>query len=60
VAPAETHFIVSREHADEILKLFADSFVFNASEESVAGSGTAQATEDDPYADYKVPDDLTW
>ncbi|MFT5446424.1 MAG: hypothetical protein ACI9DC_001591 [Gammaproteobacteria bacterium] len=51
------HHVVSMELAAEITQLMPDYFVYRPKlEDDVA----KVADESDPYADYKVPDDLMW
>jgi len=49
------HFVlVPRNIADKIAERFADAVVF------LADRATSDDTDDDPYKDYPVPDDLMW
>ena len=52
------HHIVTMELADEITKMMPDYFVYRP---KVGDEPDTQADQEaDPYADYKVPDDLMW
>ena len=52
------HHIVTMELADEITRMMPDYFVYRP---QLGGEADAQADQEtDPYADYKVPDDLMW
>ena len=51
----ETTYIVTRETADKIATL--DEHVILVKNDKV---DTEQVDEDDPYADYQIPDDLMW
>ncbi len=52
------HHVVTMALADEITKLMPDYFVYRPKLADEAEAPSEQA--DDPYADYKVPDDLMW
>mgnify|MGYP003651441414 FL=1 len=55
VMPNETRFeLVANAVAEKIAQRDANSVVQLNSNEATG------ATDDDPYADYKIPDDLTW
>ena len=49
---AERYYLMAVENANKVLEMASDTFVFIPKEE--------KAEEDDPYADYQVPDDLMW
>lgn len=51
------HHVIPSAVAEKIVAIMPGYFVYNAAA-SAAGDGDASA--DDPYADYKVPDDLMW
>lgn len=53
----ERHYILSLENAEEMRKLAPESLIFIAEAEKNAEN---KPSEDDPYADYQVPDDLQW
>jgi uncharacterized protein YaiL (DUF2058 family) len=52
------HHVVTMELADEITALMPDYFVYRP-KIGVDSDATTDA-ENDPYADFKVPDDLMW
>ena len=52
VQVAERYYLVGVEVSKEVRKIAPDTFVFISQAE--------KPTEDDPYADYQVPDDLMW
>ena len=51
----ETTYIVTRETADKLAEL--DSTVVLVQNDQVVDE---QVDQDDPYADYQIPDDLVW
>jgi len=51
----ESTYIVTRETAEKLAEL--DANVILVQNEKVVDE---QVTEDDPYADYQIPDDLMW
>ena len=49
---ADRYYLMEAETANKVLEMAPDTFIFIPQEEKTA--------EDDPYADYEVPDDLMW
>jgi uncharacterized protein YaiL (DUF2058 family) len=54
------HHIVTMELADEITALMPDYFVYRPKLTDDSESPADAEAEADPYAHYKVPDDLMW
>lgn len=52
VCVAERYYLMAAETAKKVLGMASDTFVFIPQEE--------KPVEDDPYADYQIPDDLMW
>lgn len=50
---ADHYLLVPKAVADKIAQRDADTVIFKAEQ-------AASDTDDDPYADYQIPDDLTW
>jgi len=48
----ERYYLMAAETAKKVQEMAPDTFVYTPEEEKPA--------EDDPYADYQVPDDLMW
>lgn len=53
-ANGEQFVLVPANIADKIAERFADAVVFRV------GRDAQQSTDDDPYKDYPIPDDLMW
>lgn len=53
VKQAETYFLVPAVVAEKINQRLPDSIIFKADQSN-------ESDENDPYADYKIPDDLDW
>lgn len=51
------HHVVPDAVAQKIAAMMPGYFVYNA---AAAAAGDAEVRADDPYAEYKVPDDLMW
>ena len=51
------HHVIALDVADQIAELMPGYYIFRADAEAPAAS---TSDDDDPYAEYKIPDDLTW
>lgn len=51
------HHVIPAEVARKIAAMMPAYFVYNA---AAGAAGDAEVRADDPYAEYKVPDDLMW
>jgi hypothetical protein len=48
----ERYYLVATEEAKKIKEMSVDTFVYQCEQ--------SKPDEDDPYAEYQVPDDLMW
>lgn len=53
-ASQEKYVVVPKNIADKVAERFADAVIY------VADQHVEEVSEDDPYKDYQIPDDLMW